>query len=386
MGGDTCGKGEVGQAGAVHEDCCTSVPLNATLAVDKYEITAGRMREFIAKTGGDVATWVGNNRGITGQIADTMVQYLPTDNFNPVRTITRCQANGTGCASTTQSFGVYDHLGNNVFMADRPCSNCGQGCWFNSGAGQNGHPTYYWDDTTQTNQFGAGKRVASQSELDVKSLNCTPQLLFAAFCAWDGGRLPTDAELGGTSGAWGPTGMPWGGTAISFRDTVAGNEAGRITYPFAQDNGTCPGNSCFVVPMLTVAGGYNPAAATLNSTNFNPFPSSPFVFAARYVYPVPANTSTNDQAYAVAAPGRMRNDFRKIGAGAEDGYYDIAANLMEVTATSAGTDDANHNGWPRVKWVGGSFEGHGPGNRTGYDLSVLTKYGKQGARCVRAIP
>jgi hypothetical protein len=139
--------------------------------------------------------------------------------------------------------------------------------------------------------------------------------------------------------------------------------------------------------MLPGAGESNRAPATLNSTNFNPFPSSPFVFAARYVYPVPADTSTNDQAYAVAAPGRMRNDFRKIGAGAEDGYYDVAANLMEVTATPANPpDDANHNGWPRVKWVGGSFEGHGPNNRSGYDLSVLTKYGKQGGRCVRAIP
>lgn len=183
--------------------------------------------------------------------------------------------------------------------------------------------------------------------------------------------------------------MPWGGGSTSFRDTVAGNEAGRITYPFNQD-GSCgagaSANSCFVVPMFTAGGGYNPAAATVNTTNFNPFPSSPFVFAARHVFPVPANSATNDQAYAVASPGRMRNDFRQVGPGAEDGYYDIAANLIEVTATLAGTDNVDHNGWPRVKWVGGSFEGHSPNNRGGYDLSVLTKYGKQGARCVRDIP
>jgi len=386
MGGDTCGKGQIGEAGAAQEDCCTSVPLpGSTIAVDKYEITAGRMREFIAQTGGNVAAWVAANRGITGQIDDTMVQYLPVDNNNPVRSIRQCAANGTGCATVNQNFGVLQHLGNNVFMPDRPCNNCGQGCWFNTGAGQNGHPTYWWNNATQSGQFGAGNRVNTQVELDVKSLNCTPQLLFAAFCAWDGGRLPTQPELGGVTGAWGPNGMPWGGSSTSFRDTVAGNEAGRIVYPFNQD-GTCPGNNCFVVPMFTAGGGYNPAAATVNTTNFNPFPSSPFVFAARHVFPVPANSNTNDQAYAVASPGRMRNDFRQVGPGADDGYYDIAANLIEVTATLAGTDNADHNGWPRVKWVGGSFEGHSPNNRGGYDLSVLTKYGKQGARCVHDIP
>lgn len=387
LGGDTCGKGEVGQAGAVHEDCCTSVPLpGSAIAVDKYEITAGRMREFIAQTGGNVAAWVNANRAITGQIADNMVQYLPIDFTTPVRSITRCNPDGTGCATTMQGFGVREHLGNNVFLPDRPCNNCGQGCWWNTGAGQNGHPTYWWDDNTQTNQFGAGKRVATQGELDAKSLNCTPQLLFAAFCAWDGGRLPTQAELGGVNGAWGPTGMPWGGAATAFKDTVAGNEAGRITYPFTQQD-PCNGNTCFAVPMFTANGGgtYHPEAATQNSANFNPFPSSPAVFAARYVWPIPANSGTNDQAYAVASPGRMRNDFRKVGAGADDGYYDIAANLMEVTATVVGNDDANHNGWPRVRWVGGSFEGHTPNNRGSYDLSVLTKYGKQGARCVRGL-
>ena len=89
-----------------------------------------------------------------------------------------------------------------------------------------------------------------------------------------------------------------------------------------------PWELVFLLPTLTAAGGYNPAAATVNTTNFNPFPSSPGVFNARYVYPVPANTATNDQAYAIAAPGRMRNDFRFVGPGADDGYYDIAANLI----------------------------------------------------------
>ncbi len=92
---------------------------------------------------------------------------------------------------------------------------------------------------------------------------------------------------------------------------------------------------------------------------------------------------TNDQAYAIAAPGRMAHDFRFVGPNPDDGYYDVAANVMEATATFTGNDDGNHNSWPTSSWVGGSFEGHGPNNRGGYNLSVLTKYGKQGARCAR---
>ncbi|MBX3190695.1 MAG: hypothetical protein KF819_27090 [Labilithrix sp.] len=383
-GGDTCGRGEVGQAGNGHESCCKSILLpNGSARIDKYEVTAGRMREFVRATGGNVQAWVNANRGITGDIADDMLKYLPINNTTPNVTIVRCNAAGGACGSVSRRFGLYGHLGNEVFMEDRPCPTCGQGCWFNTGAGQNGHPTYWWDDTTQSLQWGAGAHAPTKEQLDVKSLNCTAQLLFAAFCAWDGGRLPTQAELGGVNGAWGPAAMPWGGGVNTYKDTVTGMEPGRITYPFAAEP-PCAGGTCFLVPMLTAGGGYNPAAATANMTNFNPFRASPAVFASRYTFPVPANVGTNDQTYAVAPPGRMRNDFRAIGPGADDGYYDIAGNLMEVTSTIVGNDDADHNGWPRVRWVGGSFEGHGVENRGGYDLSVLTKYGKQGARCARA--
>ncbi|MBX3197246.1 MAG: hypothetical protein KF894_03735 [Labilithrix sp.] len=399
-GGDTCGAREVGQAAASHESCCASVELpGSAIKVDKYEITAGRMREFIRAVGNDVAGWVSANRGITQQIPDSMVQYLPSGLSTPQRTITRCDADGSGCSSRTQRFGVYEHLGNTVFMPDRPCVNCGQGCWLNSGNGQNGHPTYWWPSATQSSQFGAMARAFTQEELDVKSLNCVTQPLLAAFCAWDGGRLPTQAELGGGSGAWGPASHPWGGSP-SYLDTVAG-AANRQAYSFQTNE--------FLVPMRTAAGGYNLSAYDQNTTNYNPFPSSPSIFQARYVFPMPGNPNTNDQAYAVAAPGRMRNDFRAIGPGANDGYFDVLGNVMEVVgdgwpctalnqttsqcaSSSGGTgfcgadgrcyDDDNHNGWARVAWVGASFEGHGA-SRQGHNLSVMTKYGKQGGRCVR---
>ena len=78
----------------------------------------------------------------------------------------------------------------------------------------------------------------------------------------------------------------------------------------------------------------------------------------------------------------MRHDFHYVGPKPDDGYYDVAANLLEATATDTGNDDVNHNSWPTRSWVGGSFEGHEI-NRAGFNMSVLTKYGKQGARCAR---
>ena len=90
----------------------------------------------------------------------------------------------------------------------------------------------------------------------------------------------------------------------------------------------------------------------------------------------------------MAAPGRMRNDYRAVGAGPSDGYFDVGGNLIEVTGTVTDFDsgdafhkDFNGNPLPNVSWVGGSFEGHGVGNRGGYNLDVLTKYGKAGGRC-----
>ena len=391
FGGDTCGAGEVGQAGAAHESCCARLPLpgNAAVSLGKYEITAGRVREFVTKTGGNVRQWVDNNRGKTAQIADGVLNYLPEGDKLPIRTYAKCEpdaANNWTCGNSTRDFGIYTHLGSTTIFPDRPCRTCGQGCWFNTGAGENGHTTYWFDKATQVSEWGSHEKAALQSELDVKSLNCVTQVLLAAFCAWDGGRLPTRTELGTTAGAWGAGSFPWGNTP-SYTDTLPG-AAGRQAYVFAAGS--------FLVPMYDSDGTYHPEAATMNSTNWNPFPSSPAVFQARYVWPLPLVTArnpqgsgTNDQAYAVAAPGRMRNDFRQVpGGGANDGFFDVAGNLIEVTGSVTSSDndgfhkDFNGNPLPGVSWVGGSFEGHGANNREGgYDLDILTKYGKAGGRC-----
>jgi hypothetical protein len=57
-GGRTCGpKGD--------ESCCKAIDVakpNAPYKLDTYKVTAGRMRAFVEKTGGDVRGWMQNNR------------------------------------------------------------------------------------------------------------------------------------------------------------------------------------------------------------------------------------------------------------------------------------------------------------------------------------
>jgi hypothetical protein len=195
FGGDTCGAGEVGNANATHESCCKSLPLNATTRIDKYSITAGRIREFVRRTGGNVRAYIEANPNPTIPVSQYAV--LPT---------------GLG-----GQYGIREHLGQTTFYSDRPCPGCGQGCWLGSIAqGGYGHNSYYWDDATQAS-YGAIPRSFSQEQLDVKTMNCITEPMLAAFCVWDGGRLASAEEL---REAWGNADHPWGATP-SYNDTAA---------------------------------------------------------------------------------------------------------------------------------------------------------------------
>ena len=66
FGGDTCGAGEVGEQGAKHESCCAAAPIssaaNATM-LDKYKVTAGRMRQFVERTSGNLRAFAETLQG-----------------------------------------------------------------------------------------------------------------------------------------------------------------------------------------------------------------------------------------------------------------------------------------------------------------------------------
>jgi hypothetical protein len=316
-GGDTCGTGEVGNANAVHESCCKTIALNATTSIDKYSITAGRMREFVRRTGGNVRQYIEANPNPA--LPASLYPLLPTD------------MNGT--------YGIRAQVGQTTFYSDRPCPNCGQGCWLGTIAGGGyGHANYYWDEPGQRS-FGAEPRAYSQEVYDAKTMNCVTMPMLAAFCAWDGGRLASAAEL---REAWGPAAYPWG-AAPAYNDF---NE--KMTN-------------------------WNPWGTTL-------FSNPPF----RYQFPLAINPAQTDQSFAIAAPGRFPRDKSRVLAGG-DSAMDLAANIIQVTSEIGGADDAAHGSFPRATWVGGSWEGHwgGAAGWGTYSYNILTKYGKAGGRCVR---
>ena len=168
-GGDTCGAGETGEAGAQHVSCCEAAPLFGNLAnvkLDKFLITAGRMRSFVERVNGDV-------RGF--------VHTLPASQWRPeyddkLVPSTMAEANEQlGSFFDKKSCHPGDHTGRTYWTPAKP------------------------DDASDF----------TKDQLDEKALNCVTWHLVAAFCAWDGGRMATANEIrnGFTNG--GKHAQPW---------------------------------------------------------------------------------------------------------------------------------------------------------------------------------
>jgi len=186
-GGGTCGAGEIGPD-AKHEDCCIvlDVPRPAASGgpykLDKYLVTAGRMRAFIEELKGDVKSYVNANpppgwdeewtKSVPGSEAEAILQL------------------GVGQKGAT-SYG----------------GSLGPGCFVEG----KGAPAY-WFSPEQQQASGDIARAFTQDELDTKVLNCATRALFAAFCHWDGGgRLPTyDERLYAVDGGDDSKKYPWG--------------------------------------------------------------------------------------------------------------------------------------------------------------------------------
>jgi hypothetical protein len=457
---DTCGQGESTDAkGQVHESCCRSLQIPTAVLptgdaagtrIDKYEVTAGRVRQFIESVSASEAVKTGNYYDLqdwmlaqfdattttpTTAIGTLFAAQIPTG-ITPKAVIAMMPANWYS------DFNIVASLGGTTLDPFHPSTS--QGCFVGDNA--NGAATYWW--TAKTNQtvtppviggdvVGSAGRPYTQDYYDIKSMNCAPYWIYAAFCAWDGGRVATLAEI---DAVYGKQAYPWDTTGettfLPANYTYTTVTSGTTSHYYQN---FVPGTNYYTGPIAAGTAGYNAVDLTVNWNN-DSFGGNPGDF---YYYPnggggptdPPASVLSTgsipglDYSPFIAAPGRFYLDKTAIlspsGAGTE-GWQDLGANMLEMTDTLSGTATAvfcdcssggqvtaattcptacpNTNpkvypiprnggvGLPEIAWEGGSWEGHtaaSPAAATyftkgGYTEPLQTQYGKAGFRCARA--
>ena len=339
-GGDTCGPTGT-------ESCCTSLAVpkpGAAFKLDKYNITAGRMRAFIEKTKGNVRGYVQGNRPAWFEAAwDPWVPNVMDD--------------GTAVTGVSHLFdpgkgqdGVYQQLGPIHYGAAEAGGN--EGCLTKQVGNAR---TYRLPDDVNTNLF-ADVQQYPQDILDQKSQQCVTFFMIAAFCAWDGGRMPTLTEL---DYAW-DQGKP-----------------AQYTYPWG--NAPVPGGWDKPYPFDPTGKGFGlpmPATSDIKRANY------------RYNFWMPAtmlciddDPAKCDYSVYVAPPGRFPDGNGPFG------HSDLAGNVYDVALPMGGTPGTD----PAARTVGlartGAFDGHGipnqhpvPGFRS---WKSTNKYLAVGGRCAR---
>ena len=415
-GGQTCGVGEYGVAGSVHESCCRSLPVPGLsvmqggvakqVYLDKYEITAGRVRAWLAgirlQYAGqpDVQAWIAAR--ISGTSGDkllatyfpkidpgsatglTYVDYLPKQNIDQLArnadgTTRLFKVDPTQFSSRTSEFYRALDAGGSLYPPTAQCpdaNNCyvtrDMGLFHQVGptsylrgalsagtsgcgmyAGGQGHRTYEDRDPAFQPYFREPARDARYRDVrDEKSANCMPPPMFAAFCAWDGGYVMSRQAL---AAAYGTQQWPWGN---------------------APDPWTLGLNNERDMP-----GNFN--------WNVN---SQPFTMTRRPAYNFPDmgdGAWTTDFSSLIAAPGRFTGDIASVTRPGVESWMDLGGNFIEWSFEATG-------GSGYWGWTGSSWEGHvypGPervvdgvvkfagGWKSG--LNILDKYGKGGSRCMR---
>jgi hypothetical protein len=360
-GGETCGTGEYGQAGAVHESCCKSLPVAGLTVMqggvpkqvylDKYEVTAGRVRTWLeaikTQYGGvpNIRAWV-QARVATDPLLAAMYPAAPAPYVGNMTDYLPSMYNGEtkpftvyppllplyGNQSVVQiEMGLDGQIGPTSYFRGLVTGGT-SGCAMYAGA--SGHRTV-WTDDTKAAEFGELSRggTAARDSLDEKSANCMTPLMFAAFCAWDGGYVQSQAAY---LTAYGTGVLPWGAPAAGRTINQDGND--RTNYNI---NGLA-----------------------------NLFANPP-----KYNYPLATNYA-DGQTQLIAAPGRFPLDIASTARPGMESWMDISGNMLEWYHETTG----GYRGWG-----GSSFEGHQPDyyGKVVRGIFFLEKYGKGSTRCMR---
>ncbi len=245
-GGDTCGPK------AAPEDCCATLPAGGlpagtingvavpTTTIDKYNITAGRMRAFAMATNGDFRTWIANHKPAWWN--DSWTPWLPTTlddgGSNPAccGAVVASDNVCTTAGNVGEACGLYQELGPNVHGAASVGAN--EGCDIaNFGA-----RTYRLPDALNARMNDI--QTYSITEDDQRSMQCVTSYIQAAFCAWDGGQLPTTTQ---EDYLWHGNTYPWGGgvaggVCVTNNDCLGGMvcSPSLICKPASYSGGTNP--------------------------------------------------------------------------------------------------------------------------------------------------
>ena len=340
-GGDTCGSTGT-------DTCCNTLPaaglpqgkINGvsvtTTTIDKYNITAGRMRAFVTATNGDMRTWISNH---------TPAWWNATWTANLPNTL-----NSKNYGNLNVGDGVYQEFGPNVHGTSGPAN---EGCYIKG----NGARSYRLPDAVNAD-FGDPQSWTQDFD-DERSMNCVDPYILAAFCAWDGGHLPTLTQI---DYLW--TGkLPWGSPAAA---PAAGNPLG---YEYAYDSDPMGGS------------GYNGA--------YGAYQAGPIVVGplgatdlenltyANYNYnwwdgSTRNDTVNHDYTIYIAQPGRFPNGDGKYG------HSDLGGNVFNALDFSG-----TNNCWSRS----GSWQGHpipfASAGNCGVNVPATNKYWAMGGRCAR---
>lgn len=294
----SCGALETGTAGAAHESCCRTLPLPSNdRRLDKYEITAGRVRAFIEamalRSGGNpnVRSFAKEYAGAhpTSQLAELERDYPGLLDVLP--------DNGASAGPVALPF----HLGLSALDA----INTNDGCLVKDGTSY-GAATY-WQAPDVLKQYGAGAlgpngptgtRAYGPDTLDEKSMNCAMPMLLATFCAWDGGELARTSDYH----------QIWG----------------RHPYALAETTVFGPWDAIVPIGEFNWRNGHGGRCGKLSD-----WPGCVDGQPAFYAFPA-GGVSSNDDAPAVGAPGRFVRDVTAIKSPTGEAWFDVGGNLMEA--------------------------------------------------------
>jgi formylglycine-generating enzyme required for sulfatase activity len=313
QGSDDCCQALALPSGSFHQFNQTSYPATvSSFVLDKFEVTAGRFRAFVDATNGDL-------RGHAPAAGSGAHPKVPSSGW-------RSEWNAALPGSRTE---IDQLLGPERCQVGANLNDYGALTWW----------TPALDGAVKAQNGGKPDVLAANTKdaLDGKPLNCVPWQVLFAFCIWDGGRLPTNAEWGyAAAGGAEQREFAWG----TMADGQKAHVFGQPNLSFAPLDPS--GQSIVVAWLWDQSAG--PNAAPPSQTGYV------YTWGSRFASP-------HDNASHVAPVGR------RVSGNAKWGHADMSGGIYEWTLDEGpirpGTcADCANVSWPAPsQWDANAIEG-----------------------------